>query len=248
MTEFEKKMLLSKEEYDYLMEHMGHDSHLSPKLVSKQINFYFDTDDLSMNRENTTCRIRFMDGNYKGTMKSHSESGERSIETEMEVRDGIRDNAFTDMGLRLQGELTTQRCIILKDEHYEVVLDKNEYLGISDYELEIEYMPEFEKEAQTIYQVILDMLFRRKCLLAYKEIYKKKPNVPSKSNRFFERMTVNNSNEPKRATHMDIEECPCPDKIVSISSLEDSYEDADTCTYSDPDDYMHGYYGSIIEE
>ena len=187
MTEFEKKMLLTEEEYDYLMERLGHVNPLFPKPILTQVNYYFDTDDISMNRQNTTCRIRLKDDKYKATMKTHSENGDQSTETEMEVRDGIRDNAFIDMGLKLQGELTTHRCIIFKDEHCEVVLDKNEYLGTFDYELEIEYLPEYEKDAQAIFQIILDMITMHKCFLIYKESYKVKPIIPSKSNRFFER-------------------------------------------------------------
>lgn len=187
MTEFEKKMLLTEEEYEYLMEHLGHDGPLFPKPIVKQINYYFDTDDLSMNRQNTNCRIRFKDGKYKAIMKRHSGNEDQSSETEMMIRDGIQDNSFIDMGLKLQGELTTHRCIILKDKHCEVVLDKNEYLGAFDYELEIEYLPDYEKDAQAIYRVILDILTRHKCFLVYKESLERNQNVLSKSNRFFER-------------------------------------------------------------
>ena len=60
----------------------------------------------------------------------------------MEIRNGLESNAFTDMGLKLQGELVTKRCIVFKDADCEVVLDKNEYLGHKDFELEIEYTPD----------------------------------------------------------------------------------------------------------
>lgn len=223
MTEFEKKILLSKEEYDYLMEHLGYVNPLSPKSIVKQINYYFDTDDLSMNHQNITCRIRLNDGKYTGTMKSHFGNEDKSAETEMEVRDGIQYNAFTDMGLTLQGELTTYRCIILKDEHYKVILDKNEYLDTFDYELEIEYLPEYEKDAQAIYRVILDMLIRHKYFLAYKESYEPKPNAPSKSNRFFERMHNTKS-------------------IIKKSSYLSSTSAANSYYYLDPDDYMREYF------
>ena len=191
MTEYEKKMLLSKEEYEYLMEHLGHDGPMFPKPVIKHTNYYFDTDDLSMNRQNTTCRIRLKDGKYKATMKSHSENGGQSTETEMEVRDGMQDNDFTDMGLKLQGELTTHRCIILKDEHCEVVLDKNEYLGHTDYELEIEYAPDHEKEANEKMQTITGVLLRHFPLLTQENIILCCKNTQSKSKRFFERKTKN---------------------------------------------------------
>lgn len=115
MTELEKKLLLTKDEYDYLMEHLGYESPLVLKPIATQINYYFDTDDFSMNRQNTTCRIRLKDGEYKATMKKHLFGTEHSIETEMEIHNGLESNAFTNMGLKLQGELITKRCVIFKD-------------------------------------------------------------------------------------------------------------------------------------
>ena len=191
MTEFEKKMLLTEEEYNYLMEHLGHDVPFCHKSIFKQINYYFDTDDLSMNRQNTTCRVRFKDGKYKATMKSHSGNGEQSTETEMEVHDGIRDNAFLDMGLKLFGELITERCIILKDGICEVVLDKNEYLGYTDFELEIEYIPMFEHHAERVLNMLISCLIDNDVTPAVQSANSYIPNVPSKSKRFFERYSSN---------------------------------------------------------
>ena len=65
MTELEKKLLLLKEEYNYLFRIFG-----DSKNIKKQINYYFDTDDFSMNKQNVTCRIRLKDGKYKGTIKN----------------------------------------------------------------------------------------------------------------------------------------------------------------------------------
>lgn len=227
MTELEKKLLLTEDEYDYLMEHLGYESPLIQKPIVTQINYYFDTDDFSMNRQNTTCRIRLKDGKYKATMKKHSFGTDQSTETEMEIYDGLESNAFTDMGLKLQGELITKRCVVLKDAHCEAVLDKNEYLGHKDFELEIEYSPEHEKDAQAILKIFKDMLIRRKCFLAYKESITDPPSIPSKSNRFFERMSATKVAEPK-----------------SISDK--SHCNTTAFDYSDPDDYMHDYFGSVL--
>ena len=139
MTELEKKLLLTEDEYDYLMELLCYESPLIQKPITTQVNYYFDTDDFSMNLQNTTCRIRLKDGKYKATMKKHASGGDQSTETEMEIYDGLESNSFTKMGLTLQGELITKRCIVFKDTNCEAVLDKNEYLGHTDYELEIEY-------------------------------------------------------------------------------------------------------------
>ena len=227
MTELEKKLLLTKDEYDYLMEHLGNESPLIQKPVTTQINYYFDTDYFSMNRQNTTCRIRLKDGKYHATMKKHASGGDQSTETEMEIRNGLESNAFTDMGLKLQGELVTKRCVVLKDANCEAVLDKNEYLGHKDFELEIEYAPEHENDAQAILKILKDMLTRRKCFLAYKESLKEVPDVPSKSSRFFERIS---STTPTSQS-------PAFDPSKSYNSIFD---------YSDPDDYMHGYFDSMM--
>ena len=181
MTELEKKLLLTKDAYDCLMEHFGYENPLLQKPTIKQINYYFDSDDLSMNRQNITCRIRLKDGKYKGTLKQHTTASDYSTEIEMEVHDGIHDNAFTDMGLKLQGKLITERCVIFQNAACKAVLDKNDYLGYTDYELELEYSPGHEKDARDFLQMTVDTL-RRKCFLAYKHYA---PSVPSKSTRFF---------------------------------------------------------------
>lgn len=227
MTELEKKLLLTEDEYEYLMEHFGYETPLISKPIVTQINYYFDTDDFSMNRQNTTCRIRLKDGKYKAIMKKHASGGDQSTETEMEIRNGLESNAFTDMGLKLQGELVTKRCVVLKDANCEAVLDKNEYLGHKDFELEIEYAAEHENDAQAILTILRDMLTRRKCFLAYKESLNEAPDVPSKSSRFFERMSST------KATS----QAPAFDASKSYNS---------TFDYSDPDDYMHDYFDSIM--
>ena len=119
MTELEKKMLLTKEEYVILMSRFGYESPAKPKPVVKQINYYYDTLDLSMNRQNITCRIRLKDGKYKGIIKSHLPGSCQSTERVIKVSDGIRKNEFTDMGMRItvKDEIITavSSTIIRKD-------------------------------------------------------------------------------------------------------------------------------------
>ena len=229
MIELEKKLLLTGDEYDYLMEHLAYESPLIQRNISTQINYYFDTDDFSMNRQNTTCRIRLKDGKYRATMKKHSSGGDQSTETEMEIHNGLESNEFTDMGLNLQGALMTKRCVVFKCANCEAVLDKNEYLGHTDYELEIEYTPEHEKDAQAILKIFRDMLTRRKCFLAYKESLKEVPDVPSKSSRFFDRMSSTKA-------------------IPQASAFELSRNYNTKFDYSDPDDYMSDYFGSVLPD
>ena len=182
MVELEKKLLLSKDEYDFLLRNYG-----LHKSIIKQINYYFDTDDLCMNKKGITCRIRLKDGKYNGTMKSHSPGMEKSIESNIEVRNGIADNGFIDMDLKYQGELITERCIVYKDPFCEVVLDKNIYLEHTDYELEIEYSDKYEEYAESILQNMIKALTENIALFSLDDINRRRTNSFSKSNRFFER-------------------------------------------------------------
>lgn len=186
MIEHEKKLLLSKDEYEYLLVGLGKD-----KPIVKQTNYYFDTENLSMNSQNTTCRIRLKDGKYKGTIKKHASNANYSTETEIEVRNGIHDNAFVDMGLILQGNLVTERLILFKNDVCEVVLDKNSYLGYIDYELEIEYLPEYEQTALVALKVFFDLLQYKFPFLTESNLCKRVENSYSKSKRFFEKRTKN---------------------------------------------------------
>lgn len=187
MTEFEKKILLTKGEYKYLLQISRNNNLLTKRSLIKQINYYYDTSDLSMNQKNITCRIRLKDGKYKGTIKQHSNNSEQSNETNIEIKNGLLENAFIDMGLELQGELRTERNIIWKDSTCEIALDKNDYLGYTDYELEIEYTEGNEKRAQYIFTIIVDLLSHQKYLQNKNDDCVPKFNIPSKSTRFFER-------------------------------------------------------------
>lgn len=180
MIEREKKILISKDEYDYLLKKFG-----ATKSIKKQTNYYFDTDDFIMNRQKITCRIRLKDGKYTGIVKQHLENTDCSNETEVEIYSGIYDNAFTDWGLKLQGELITERCILFKNAFFEIVLDKNKYLDTIDYELEIEYAVNHNEEAQFIFEVFAKMLDSFKDTLANSKHYENTQNAQSKSSRFF---------------------------------------------------------------
>ena len=240
MTEYEKKFMLTKDEYDYLIEKLGYESPNNKKPIIHQINYYFDTDDLCMNRQNITCRVRWKNDKYKATMKRHSRTSEHSTETEMEIHDGLNKNAFTDMGLSLQGALSTDRCVIIKSANCEAVLDKNEYLGYVDHELEIEYAAGHEEEAQAVFYILRDMLIQRRFLLACKEGLRKESLVPSKSTRFFERKKIADQASQK------IENPDIDPQDNMQNSLCTSLRDNTDFTYSDPDDYMTDYYGSIM--
>lgn len=183
MIEHEKKLLLEKEEYEMLLDIFC--ENVSP---TRQVNYYFDTDDFYMNSKGITCRIRYKNGEYKAVMKTHRKAyDECSLETTMKIRRGLRENDFTDMGLSLQGCLITERVVMLKTDFHNVVLDKNTYLGYIDYELEIEYLDGFEDVAEQIKQRIIQLLLKNCKSTTFNSITLRNKHVQSKSERFFER-------------------------------------------------------------
>ena len=181
MIEKEKKVLLSQKEYSCLLKHFG-----TGKNIIEQINYYFDTDDLSMNKRNITCRIRFKDGKYNATVKKHTNAVEDSYETDIEVRNGIHDNVFIDLGLQMKGKLITERCVLIESDHYTVFLDRNEYQDCVDYELEIEYASNFEQEASAILHTLSDILLYHNSDFTSQMLIERCKNAKSKSQRFFE--------------------------------------------------------------
>ena len=67
MIEREIKVMLTCQEYSTLVTTMYE---YAKPLV--QTNYYFDTEDLSMNKKGITCRIRYKDCTYISTVKNHN--------------------------------------------------------------------------------------------------------------------------------------------------------------------------------
>ena len=182
MHEYEKKMLLSEKEYLYLLKRS--------KIINQieQTNFYFDTDDLLMNSRGITCRIRKKGNQYKAIVKWHvGECGDCSIEENLYKKDTFDAIVFEKMGLKLQGELLTVRTVIHKDVFCEIVLDKNSYLGYTDFELEIEYIPEHEEEALQHLKSIATCFAKANITNSEEAFMLRINRSMSKSKRFFER-------------------------------------------------------------
>lgn len=142
MIEREIKAMLTEGEYITLARFK-----CQHKAVNLQTNYYFDTDDLSMNEKGITCRIRHKNGLYKATVKKHNADGaECSIETDICEKAEFDPTVFNALGLRFQGELVTERLKLCDDVFCKIVLDKNTYLGKTDFELEIEYSEAYKKK------------------------------------------------------------------------------------------------------
>ncbi len=184
MLEYEKKIMLTADEYLSILITI-----CKYVPIETQTNYYFDNDDLSMNEEGITCRIRAKDGKYKATVKNHNtEHSDCSIEVDLVEKTEFDPQIFNVLGLHHQGELITERVVMYKDSACEMVLDRNVYLGHTDFELEVEYSKESECRAQTLIQNIGECLVAAGQLTGIDEFIARVGQGGSKSQRFFERL------------------------------------------------------------
>lgn len=178
--ETEKKALLTRQEADVLLHHFA-----GGIASAVQTNYYFDSEDRSMDQRDITCRVRMKDGNASATMKIHHVGNGQSVEVPFPVTDGLNRNGFTDMGLRLCGFLTTCRTVLVRTDTFELVLDRNRYLGCEDYELELEYTALGKESAGLYWQYVLRLLQNHTADGRAVQT----DRVPGKSRRFFRRLS-----------------------------------------------------------
>ena len=109
MNEFELKYLLTKHQFRCLREFIKNYFKYQYER-SKQINYYYDTQDKYYYRMNSTVRIREKDGVLFGTVKKHlSDSSHYSEEIPFEVDDIPLRLTYQGKTLKFMGELTTYR-------------------------------------------------------------------------------------------------------------------------------------------
>lgn len=184
MLEYEKKIMLSADEYLSILM-------LMCKYVpmQTQTNYYFDDNNFTMNKKGITCRIRAKDGKYKATVKNHNtDHSECSIEVDLVEKAEFDPQIFNVFGLHHQGELVTDRVVMHKDSTCEVALDRNVYLGHTDFELEVEYCKGSEQRAKMLVENIAECLVATEQLTGIDELLSRVGQKGSKSQRFFERL------------------------------------------------------------
>ena len=180
MLEFEKKILLTKEEYLILQKHL-----YGENTGQQQINYYYDTDDLSMDRQGITFRIREKNGRFIATQKVHNEKC--NVEKSTVVKGVSELFPLSTILLKLKGSLMTKRHKWYQQNGITVFLDENNYLGVVDYELEIEYPEDKETCAYQEILRIAEMLYGYGLLHSVYEIAIRLTYARNKSQRFFDR-------------------------------------------------------------
>ncbi len=190
MIEYEKKIMLTPEEYNYLY------NYFSPYGKTQvQINYYYDTPDYIMDSLGVTCRIREKDDTYVSTIKSHkSDLPECNVETSKTAQNIWDTGIFESLNLSFQGAVTTIRAEMNLSDEIILVIDRNIYLDKVDCELEIEYPKGKEKDAERFLRNIASILKENKTILDCNE-FLTRANVPeSKSERFFMRKIALSAN------------------------------------------------------
>ncbi|MFR1517317.1 MAG: CYTH domain-containing protein [Clostridia bacterium] len=182
MIEREKKILLTQKEYAALLKHFFENA-----CRTYQTNHYYDTEDYALHRSGVTCRIREKDGKFQATKKSHLPDSDSSEELSAAVSSVTDSFPFGDVRAAYKGFLVTERAELHSDG-VDFYLDKNNYLGMVDFELEIEYLPGRENEANKLLQDVASFLMRIGFLENWNQMIHRIGKGGSKSGRFFERL------------------------------------------------------------
>lgn len=143
MIENEFKLMLDKDKYEKLLS-------LYDFKTIVQVNHYYDTDDLQMSARHITVRVRELDGKYFLQMKLPTNVEHSRVELSRELdrlpetlsADELTEFSDVDCpAVKHIGTLRTTRSI-WKFNGGEIDLDRSEYFGKTDYELEIEFTDE----------------------------------------------------------------------------------------------------------
>jgi uncharacterized protein YjbK len=135
--EFERKRLITKEEYEKRMAEL---LNVGSATEFIQLNYYYDTAAFDMLKRNETVRVRLKDNGLNLEHKLHKSfvNGTRVCEEKSKpIGELPKSIIIQQYELLLIGCMTTQRTNLMMNNCL-VSLDKNYYLGIIDYEIEIE--------------------------------------------------------------------------------------------------------------
>ena len=150
MIEYEFKRILSREQYEFLIMTQKKDCPEAKRGL--QINHYYDTDDLELNKCGITVRIRHTAKGLKGTVKRHAKGEDFNKSEEMNFY--VKQNEsipksleYDERMIEYKGLLVTDRITIPLDDGIMLMLDCNYFFGMLDYEMELEYESDKQETA-----------------------------------------------------------------------------------------------------
>ena len=166
MLETEYKCLLTQSEYNKIAAHFDWDS------VKEQTNHYYCDADKILRKNRVMFRVRVKDNKSVIQVKLHKNSDSplhicEELEYPIDCVPDVIEDGGKYTGIKT-GELKNLGCTVtlrrskMWDDKTEICLDKTEYLGITDYEIEVEYTGEEMPEKLSEELAALGVEFRKK--------------------------------------------------------------------------------------
>lgn len=149
MLEKEIKIMLGEDEFERLK------AVIRPEKVITQVNHYYFSEECG--RKRISVRVREVEGKCLLQVKLPvSNDGALAVREEIERelsdvpeeigREQLKEICGVDARAVRIGSLSTERYLSYSFKDVELCLDRNEYLGMTDYELEAEYTGEYPEE------------------------------------------------------------------------------------------------------
>lgn len=189
-VEFEERVMLTEKQYFEIASFYINKRNNHPFIV--QTNYYFDTPDFLLRSKHILFRLRVVKHKYSElTLKIKGNNGDIEINQKLSyieahnflnklnvpygpLYDYFKENGLPISCYKQYGNLTTKRLEI-KEDDYLVVIDKNDFLSTTDYDLEIE-SGSMERSKEVILKIC------EKFSVEYKNDY------TSKSSRLFKKL------------------------------------------------------------
>lgn len=153
--EYEKKRLLTKTEFDKMKSQL---CNITASDSFIQSNYYYDTSNFDYFERNETVRVRLKNG----TLNFEYKSQKKVFNNTKASKEVIRSTKFLpkiisidEKILELIGCMTTLRTNFVLGECL-VSLDENHYLGIVDYEIEVE-LKDINSALHSVLQIFDDI-------------------------------------------------------------------------------------------
>ena len=155
--EIEYKFLVSEEEFNQFLVHFDTQGNNAVRKI--QINYYYDTDDNMLNKNDVTVRVRQEQDKLKCQIKKHTNTSMALFFSDeycgcLERLPKVLRVEGIHEELLLKGSLVTERREIKFGICGKLCFDINMYLGVIDYEIEIEYTERDKQSGEAIAAII----------------------------------------------------------------------------------------------
>ena len=147
MVEKEMKFLVDKETFELMLKRIEDVYPDAAKKEIIQINYYYDTADFELAKQNITLRVREIDNVFYLQTKQNkqtvdgirfAEESEKALKNLPQNISGKDAELDTNKTYELLGKLVTKRKRFLLKNGTKIDCDINEYNGKTDYEIELE--------------------------------------------------------------------------------------------------------------